>query len=321
MSAGVTTLAWCASSIPRHNHAMPTASTPTVLVTGATGNTGRPLLRFLAGLRVAVRAMVRHDTDPSRLGGSTASIVVADFDDRESLSAALAGVTSAYLVTPSSADAEAQQIRFAECAAAAGVTHLVKLSQFAAAEDSPVRFLRYHARVERRIRELGIAYTFIRPNLYFQGLLGFAGLIAKTGRFFAPIGDARVSAVDVRDIAAVAAVALTAPGHEGQTYTVTGPAAITHAEMARAIGAATHRDVSFLDVPPEQFAAALQQLGMPPWQIDGLLEDYAHYRRGEAGLVSHDVLTVTGAEARTIADFADDYADAFKPSATTSTTA
>lgn len=298
---------------------MPTSSTPTVLVTGATGNTGRPLLRFLEGLRVNVRAMVRRGTDPGRLGDSPATMVVADFDDAESLSAALAGVTRAYLVTSSSADAEAQQIRFAECAVAAGVTHLVKLSQFAADENSPVRFLRYHARVERRIRELGIAYTFIRPNLYFQGLLGFAGLIAKTGRFFAPIGDARVSAVDVRDIAAVAALALTAPGHEGQTYTVTGPAAITHAEMARAIGRATKRDVSFIDVPPEQFAAALQQLGMPSWQIEGLLEDYAHYQRGEAALVSHDVLAVTGAKARAIASFAEDYAHAFKPPTTSAT--
>jgi uncharacterized protein YbjT (DUF2867 family) len=289
------------------------APTPTVLVTGATGNTGRPLLRFLAGLPVTVRAMVRHDADSHRLNDLKGSIVVADFDDDKSLSAALVGITRAYLVTPSSVDAEAQQIRFAECAAAAGVTHLVKLSQFAADEHSPVRFLQYHARVERRIRELGIGYTFIRPNLYFQGLLGFAGLIAKTGRFFAPIGDARVSAVDVRDIAAVAALALTEPGHEGKTYTVTGPAAITHAEMAQAIGQATRRDLTFVDVPPSQFAAVLTQIGMPPWQIDGLLEDYAHYQRGEASQVSPDVRAVTGAAPRTITQFAEDYADAFVP--------
>ncbi len=291
---------------------MANSSAPTILVTGATGNTGRPLLRFLQGRGVNVRAMIRRDTDPARLGDSTATIVVGDFDDPASLSAALAGVSRAYLVTPSSADAESQQIRFAELAAAAGVTHLVKLSQFAADEASPVRFLRYHARVERRIRELGIDYTFIRPNLYFQGLLGFAGLIAKTGRFFAPIGEARVSAIDVRDIAAVAAITLTEPGHAGQTYTVTGPAAITHAEMAQAIGTAIKREVTFVDVPPEQFAAALQQLGMPPWQIEGLVEDYAHYRRGEAAMVSDAVRVLTGTEAHHIRRFADDYAHAFQ---------
>ena len=112
-------------------------------------------------------------------------------------------------------------MRFAERVAASGVRHLVKLSQLAADEASPVRFLRYHAAVERRIRELGIGFTFLRPNLYFQGLLAFQTMIAKEGQFTAPIGEARVSAVDVRDIAAVAAVALTEAGHEGKPYTMT----------------------------------------------------------------------------------------------------
>lgn len=300
---------------------MAATARPTILVTGATGNTGRPLLRFLEGRPVSIRAMIRPDADPNRLADSRAAIVYGDFADPDSLTAALAGVTAAYLVTPSSADAEAQQISFAERAAAAGVRHIVKLSQLAADEQSPVRFLRYHARVERRIRELGLDYTFIRPNLFFQGLLGFAGLIAKTGRFFAPIDHARVSAVDVRDIAAVATIALTEPGHAEQTYTVTGPAAVTHAEMAQAIGKATTREVSFVEVPPEQFAAALQHLGMPAWQIEGLLEDYAHYRRGEADQVSTVVRDLTGAEARDIATFADDYADAFRPAAPAGTSA
>ena len=136
----------------------------------------------------------------------------------------LEGVDSAYLVTPSSSRAESQQIQFAELAAAAKVRHVVKLSQLAADEASPVRFLRYHAAVERRIRELGIGYTFLRPNLYFQGFFAFRATIANTGKFFAPIGNARVSAVDVRDIAAVAAVALTEQDHIGKTYTITGPA-------------------------------------------------------------------------------------------------
>src|SRR5262249_26423590 len=118
-----------------------------------------------------VRAMVRSSKDRARLPNTSATVVVGNFDDPRSLEAALEGVTRAYLVTPSNPDAEAQQVRFAELAAAAGVGRLVKLSQFAAEEASPVRFLRYHAAVERRIRELGIGFTFLRPNLYFQGLL------------------------------------------------------------------------------------------------------------------------------------------------------
>ena len=120
-------------------------STTTILVTGATGNTWSALLRLLGDRHLTVRAMVRNERDVVRLGSTSASIVIGDFDDVGSLEIALKGVDRAYVVTPSSAKAEAQQIRFAELAAAAGVKHLVKLSQYAADEASPVRFLRYHA--------------------------------------------------------------------------------------------------------------------------------------------------------------------------------
>ena len=182
--------------------------TSPVLVTGATGNTGRAVLDALIERGAPVRAMVRTEADRSKLPAGV-PVAVADFDDAASIAAALEGAGRAYLVTPSSERAEAQQQRFADLSAQAGVDHLVVLSQLAADEQSPVRFLRYHAAVERHVRDLGIAYTFLRPNLFFQGLLAFAGPIAAQGQFYAPIGEARVSAIDVRDIAAVAATTLT----------------------------------------------------------------------------------------------------------------
>ena len=236
---------------------------------------------------------------------------MGNFDDPRSLEAALQGVSHAYLVTPSSPTAEAQQVRFAELGAAAGVRRLVKLSQLAADEASPVRFLRYHAAVERRIRELGIGFTFLRPTLYFQGLLAFQPMIAAAGHFVAPIGDARVSAVDIRDIAAVAGVALTEQGHDGKTYTITGPAAVTHSEMASALSKAIGRPVAFMDVSPDAFAAALKSAGVPSWQVDGLVEDYAHYARGEAQAISRHVREVAGIHPRDVDKFAEDYASAF----------
>jgi uncharacterized protein YbjT (DUF2867 family) len=284
-----------------------------VLVTGATGTTGSALVELLSQRGVPVRAMVRRAADATRVGATLESAVVADFDDPDSLIEAVRGVSRAYLVTPSSEAAEAQQTRFAEIAADVGVEVLVKLSQYAADEASPVRFLRYHAAVERRIRELGLGFTFLRPNLYFQGLLAFSGSIAADGRFFAPIGDARISAVDIRDIADVAAAALTEQGHAGQTYTITGPAAITHDEIAAALGRATGRDITFVDVPPAAFADGLGDM-LPRWQVDGLVEDYAHYARGEAETIHATVAEVTGHEPRNIDQFARDYADAFVPS-------
>jgi uncharacterized protein YbjT (DUF2867 family) len=282
-----------------------------VLVTGATGNTGRPLVEMLRDSDVPVRAMVRSAAAGAQLAGRTVEVVVADFDDPESISAALAGVERAYLVTPSSEGAQGQQERFVELAVKAGVQQLVKLSQLAADEGSPVRFLRYHAAVERRVREVGIGFTFLRPNLYFQGLFALSGPIRDQGVLPAPIGDARVSAVDVRDIAAVAAVALTEPGHTGATYTITGPAAITHAEIADAIAVATGRPVTFVDVPPDAFAESVRGM-LPDWQIEGLLEDYAHYSRGEAAEVLPTVAEVTGHAPRTVTDFARENAQAFR---------
>jgi uncharacterized protein YbjT (DUF2867 family) len=135
-------------------------------------------------------------------------------------------------------------------------------------------------------------------------------MISAEGRFYAPIGDAAVSAVDVRDIADVAAVALTEDGHEGATYTLTGPAALTHAQIAAALAGALGREITFTDVPPQAFAEGLQGI-LPPWQVGGLLEDYAHYRRGEAAAVSPAVAEVTGRPPRDVTQFARDYAPAF----------
>ena len=281
-----------------------------ILVTGATGNTGRALVDALARRGALVRAMVRAEADRAKLPAGV-PVVVADFDDPASVAAALEGTERAYLVTPSSERAEEQQRRFADLAAKAGLRHLVVLSQLASDEHSPVRFLRYHAAVEQHVRDLGVPYTFLRPNLFFQGLLAFAGTISSQGRFYAPIGDATISAIDVRDIADVAAVTLTEAGHEGATYTLTGPASITHTQIAAALTAALGRDVTFIDVPPEAFAGSLRGI-LPPWQVDGLLEDYAHYRRGEAASVSSAVAEITGRPPRDIQQFARDYAPAFK---------
>jgi uncharacterized protein YbjT (DUF2867 family) len=267
-----------------------------ILVTGATGATGSALVGELDARGEEVRRMTR------RPGPDT---VTADFDDPESLRKALDGVRRAYLVTPSSERAAEQQIRFLETAE---LDRVVVLSQLAAAEDSPVRFLRWHARVERWIAEHRVPATILRPNLFLQGLFAVAEPI-KGGVLPAPIGNAQVSAVDVRDVAAVAAVALTEPGHVGRTYDVTGPEPVTHAEIAAALAEATGHPVRFVDVPPADFAASLTGV-LPSWQVEGLLEDYAHYARGEAAAVSPVVRELTGRN-RTVREFVADHARIF----------
>jgi len=283
-----------------------------ILVTGATGKNGAEIIRRLSGIKERVRAMVRRQDGMLRATPNVAlEYVEADFDDPASLRKALSGVQRAFLVTNSSEHVEERQLRFVGLAREAGVKHIVYLSQLHAASDSPLRFLRYHAAVEEALRTSGMSYTNLRPNLYMQGLLMIGRSIATEGRFFAPAGDSRVSVVDVRDIAAAAVVALTKSGHEGKTYDITGPEALTHAEMAAQLSEALHRPVAFIDVPEREFREALRGFHMPDWQADGLIEDYAHYRRGEAANISSAVQEVTGESPRPFTAFARDYKSAF----------
>lgn len=284
----------------------------TLLISGATGMIGGLLVDALLERGEPLLAMVRPGTKRDRLADRPGvDLVEGDFDDVRSLERALQGVQRAFLVTNSSERTEAQQKAFVAAAEAAGVDHVVKLSQLHAAASSPVRFLRYHAAVEAAIEQSGMAYTFVRPNLIMQAYLPFAPLIAA-GRLQAPINQARVSMVDARDIAAVAAAALTENGHERRTYDVTGPDALTHDEIAVAFGAAAGHEVRFEPVTSAAFRVTMEQAGMPPWQAEGLVEDYAHYGRGEAADVSPDVQRVTGRPARSLREFAAEHAAAYR---------
>jgi uncharacterized protein YbjT (DUF2867 family) len=280
-----------------------------ILVTGATGSNGSEIVKRLAAQNVPVRAMVRDRNRASAISAlPNVEVVEADFDRPETLLTGLSGVDRAFLVTNSSEHAQAQQLAFVDCAKQSGVTHIVKLSQFAASANSPVRFLRYHAAVEAAIQALGIPHTFLRPNLFMQGLLNFQSMIATQNAFYVAAGDAKVSVVDVRDIADVAVAALTESGHEGKIYDLTGPQALTHTEMAQYLSDATGRQITFVDIPPDTMRDTLLSVGFPDWQADGLIEDYAHYRRGEASAIASGIQDATGKAPRSFETFAHDYA-------------
>ena len=246
----------------------------------------------------------------SRSRSSAKFSVQADFDDTESVRTALQAVDAAYLVTPSTNRAETQQKQFIDLAAEAGVRHLVLLSQLGSVNDSPVRFLRYHAAVEEHAFASGLDVTALRPNLFMQGLFAVSSIVGSAQVLPAPIGDAQVSLVDVRDIGEMAAHALTSPSPLG-IQTLTGPESLTHSELAGHLSSATGREIRFEDIPPAKFGEMLTGV-LPPWQVEGLLEDYAHYARGEAAEVSAAVPDLLGRPGRSFGDFANENAAAFR---------
>lgn len=283
-----------------------------ILITGATGTVGKELTGYLASNNIPFRAMVRSWESAGELKHlKGAELILGDFNDASSLEKALAGTERAFLLTNSSEQAASQQINFVEAASKTGLRHVVKLSQWAADVNSPVRFLRYHAEVENVIKASGMHYTFLRPNLFMQGLLGFRNTIVRQGQFFGAIGNAKISMVDIRDIALAAAISLTKSGHENKTYNLTGPQALSHDEMAEKLSAALGRSIRFVDVPPQALLEMLASAGFPVWQAEGLVEDYAHYAREEAAEVSSGVYDVTGRNPFSFEQFARDFAPAF----------
>lgn len=282
-----------------------------ILVTGATGNVGVELVNKLSSGGHPVRAFVRGRTRAAGIALPGTELIEGDFTRPETWLRALAGVERLFLLIPSSAEVEQQQRDFVDAAKQAGVRHIVKLSQLGANERSSARFMRYHGAVENYIRESGIAYTFLRPNLFMQGLLNFRPTISSQGAFYAAAGNAKVSIVDVRDIASVAAAALTKSGHEGKTYDITGAEALTHAEMSNQLSKATGKLIQYIEVPAEAMRQELLGFGMPAWQADGVLEDYEEYRRGEAAIATSTVRDVTGSEPTSFSQFAKDYAGKF----------
>jgi uncharacterized protein YbjT (DUF2867 family) len=282
-----------------------------LLVTGATGTTGTEVLRALSEREVEVRALIHDEAKADAVRELGAEPVVAEMGDPKTLEPALAGVERAYLVSPvSPMQAEYEQV-FVETAKAAGVQHVVKLSVIGASGESPLRFARNHAVVEQALRDSGLAWTFLRPNSFMQNNLAWPPRV-QDGTFYSPVPDAAFSIVDARDVAEVAVAALTGDDHAGKAYALTGPEAVSYREQARRLFAAAGREVTVEEVDAEAVKQALVQAGVPPWNAEGLAEQWQMYAGGGAALVASGVEDVLGRPPRDLDAFARDHADAFR---------
>jgi len=282
-----------------------------ILVTGATGNIGGEVMRLLAHKGAQVRALVRDPQKAQGLAQQDVELAQGDFDNIASLDAALAGVDSAFLLSPSTLKQVEQQGNFVDAAKRAGVRHIVKLSGAGASEHNPQQFARWHWQVEQHIRQSGIPFTFVQPVYFMQNFLGkdTAQMIATQGSFAAPIDpELKFNVVDARDISAVVASVLVEKGHEGKTYVVTGPELLSSNQHAEKFSAALGKHVSFINVPAGAFMNVLLSAGQPQWLAWSVVELFENLDT----YITHTAAEVAKKEPITFEQFIQDNLNAFK---------
>jgi uncharacterized protein YbjT (DUF2867 family) len=283
-----------------------------VLVTGATGAVGVHVVRELQARGATVRAFVRTPgTAAARLPG--AELAPGDFDDPSSLRRALAGVDRVYLCAADGPRKVAHESAVIAAAAEHGVERLVKLSAMHADPASALPAYRWHGEIETSLRESGLPAVMLRPAFFMTNLLMVAEGVAHTGTLYAPTAGRPVAMIDIRDVAAAAAVTLLADGHAGRTYQLTGPAPITFAQVAAALEDATGRPVRYADLTEEQARPRFAGAGLPDWLAAHLAGVFGVIRAGGFATATGDVRSLTGRPARDITGFARDFAAAFTP--------
>jgi uncharacterized protein YbjT (DUF2867 family) len=255
-----------------------------ILITGASGTVGKAVLNEVARSGAKHKAMYRSANEAARAPAGTQA-VVADFAKKETLAAALRDVDAVYLVCSPIPDLVQLESNMIDSCRTAGVKQIV-LNSALGAGDCPKSFPSWHHKVEDKLKTTGISFTILRPNSFHQNVVTyFAPSIRAQGVFYSSIGNARVSFLDVRDIAVAAAKALAGGEHIGKTYELNGPEALTYGELAEKISKHAGRAVQYMDIPVQAQRKAMLEQGMPTWQVDALLDLQEYYTSGNGGAV------------------------------------
>ncbi len=279
-----------------------------ILVTGASGNIGTPLVKYLAEAG-ADFAVMRSK------GQGDAATRIASFEDANALAKAFDGVDTLFLLFPLVENKLQLARNAAQAAKSAGVKHIVRSSGAGADPASPFALPKLQGSIDTMLAETGIATTFLRPAGFMQNYASFMAGQVKAGTVYAAQADAAQSLIDARDIAAAASVVLQNPAlHTGRAYTLTGGESLTTQQFLDHIAAVTGKPVTYQPVSFEQAVQAMNGMGMPAWMVTLFDSLNRIVTAGYASGISPDVASLLGREPITAAQFARDHAAAWQQS-------
>ena len=267
-----------------------------IVVFGATGTIGKPLVAALLAKEAAVRAVTSNPKNLAALEAQGCTAVVADFDDLEALARACEGASKAFLVTPAHLDMRRWKANVIDAAVKAGVKHMVMSTGLGASPKARLTFGIWHSESQELLKASGMDWTLIQPTYFMQNLLWQAESIAK-GVYLDDLGGP-VSWVDARDIADVAALALTSDGHAGEAYGLTGEQALSAEDIVAHLNEVTTRNH-----PPEASRADMIVAGMNPEVADAMVELAALAPKGYLAGIETTVQDILNRPARTLANF------------------
>ena len=287
-----------------------------ILITGVTGSVGGAVLAEAMSRGVAgVRAMVRNEKDLAKLPAGVQG-VAADFSDPPSLAQALDGVESAYLVCAAVPELVELESNFLMACQKAKTPHVVLQSALGAA-DFGKSFPAWHRKVEDKAAALNVPVTILRPNGFMQNISAFFSETIRTSdRFFDALGSAKISYIDVRDIAAAAVAAIVQPTLRHKTYELHGPQALSHHELAARISGVAHRKVEYVPLTLEQMLQGMIAAGMPEARARPVVELYEYYLSGKGEGSDQALRSLIGREPRTIDGYLRESAAIFRKPAT-----
>lgn len=284
-----------------------------ILITGATGRTGKEAAQQLVAKGVRVRALVRNPAKAAALQAAGVELAPGDAGDAEAVRRALEGVSGIAIILPNGENQLALEKQLATLAAEAGVAHIVKVSSVESVPDAPNPVHRTHWESEEHIRSLGKAWTMVRPSFYLQNFLSNAATIKAEGKFYYPFGDKGAAVLmDSRDAGFFVAHVLSTPGHANKSYDITSHDLLSFHQVAEVFTQELGRRIEYVPQDPAAYKAFLGRFVTSKWHLDAVCDIFAEISRGYVSRTTNTFAEVTGREPISLAQFIREHIQVFR---------